>query len=75
MLASPPEMPSSQGIRSPPRALGPLRCGEVMDQDLNQMTRAELIDEVKWLRQGIRAHRDCETNAKLGINPFMRRSS
>jgi hypothetical protein len=29
-----------------------------MDEDLNGMTRAELIDEVKKLRQGIREHRD-----------------
>jgi hypothetical protein len=29
-----------------------------MDEDLNQMTRRELIDEVKKLRQGIRQHRD-----------------
>ena len=29
-----------------------------MDQDLDQMTREELIDEVKKLRQGIRQHRD-----------------
>jgi hypothetical protein len=29
-----------------------------MDEDLDQMTRAELIEEVKRLRQGIRQHRD-----------------
>lgn len=29
-----------------------------MDEDLQQMTREELIDEVKKLRQGIRRHRD-----------------
>jgi len=29
-----------------------------MDQDLEQMTRDELIDEVKKLRLGIRQHRD-----------------
>jgi hypothetical protein len=30
-----------------------------MDEDLNQMTREELIEEVRKLRQGIRQHRDC----------------
>jgi hypothetical protein len=30
-----------------------------MDEDLERMTREELIDEAKRLRQGIRAHRDC----------------
>ena len=29
-----------------------------MDEDLNELTREQLIDEVKKLRVGIRAHRD-----------------
>lgn len=29
-----------------------------MDEDLEQMTREELINEVKKLRQGVRRHRD-----------------
>ncbi len=29
-----------------------------MDQDLDQMTREQLVAEVKKLRQGIRRHRD-----------------
>jgi len=29
-----------------------------MDDDLNQMSREQLVAEVKKLRQGIRAHRD-----------------
>ena len=29
-----------------------------MDEDLQQMSRAELIDKVRKLREGIRAHRD-----------------
>ncbi|MGE5297285.1 MAG: hypothetical protein ACM3VT_20875 [Solirubrobacterales bacterium] len=29
-----------------------------MDEDLDRMTREELIEEVKKLRQGIRRHRD-----------------
>lgn len=30
-----------------------------MDEDLDQMSRHEMIAEVKKLRRGIRAHRDC----------------
>lgn len=30
-----------------------------MDNDLKQMNREELIEEVKNLRNGIRRHRDC----------------
>ncbi|MCE8016536.1 hypothetical protein HOP62_10690 [Halomonas sp. MCCC 1A17488] len=30
-----------------------------MDEDLERMTREELIEEAKRLRQGIREHRDC----------------
>jgi hypothetical protein len=29
-----------------------------MDEDVQEMTREELVDEVKRLRQGIREHRD-----------------
>lgn len=29
-----------------------------MDEDLDQLTREELIEEVRTLRQGIRLHRD-----------------
>jgi len=29
-----------------------------MDQDLNEMTREELVEEVRRLRNGIRTHRD-----------------
>jgi len=32
--------------------------GDIMDEDLDRMTREELIEEVKKLRQGIRRHRD-----------------
>jgi hypothetical protein len=32
--------------------------GGAMDEDLDQMSREELIAEVKKLRQGIRRHRD-----------------
>src|SRR4051794_12884791 len=35
------------------------RCsGGAMDQDLELMTHAQLVDEVRRLRNGIRAHRD-----------------
>ena len=30
-----------------------------MDEDLDQMTRKQLVEEVKKLRTGIRLHRDC----------------
>ena len=30
-----------------------------MDEDLDQMTRKQLVEEVKKLRTGIRRHRDC----------------
>ncbi|MCH4564801.1 hypothetical protein MKP05_17015 [Halomonas sp. EGI 63088] len=30
-----------------------------MDEDLTEMTREELLNEVKKLRQAIREHRDC----------------
>jgi hypothetical protein len=29
-----------------------------MDEDLDQMSREELVEEIKKLRQGIRKHRD-----------------
>jgi hypothetical protein len=35
-----------------------LRGDDAMDTDLDQMTREQLIAEVKKLRQGIREHRD-----------------
>lgn len=31
-----------------------------MDEDLKEMSREELIDECRRLRQGIREHRDCK---------------
>ncbi|MEW5769407.1 MAG: hypothetical protein AB1831_03495 [Pseudomonadota bacterium] len=30
-----------------------------MDDDIDEMSREQLIDEIKRLRAGIRAHRDC----------------
>jgi len=30
-----------------------------MDEDLNDMSREELIEEIRKLRKGIREHRDC----------------
>jgi hypothetical protein len=30
-----------------------------MDEDVEQMSREQLVAEVKRLRQGIRQHRDC----------------
>lgn len=34
------------------------RLPRLMDDDLNALTREQLLDEVKRLRAGIRAHRD-----------------
>jgi hypothetical protein len=40
-----------------------------MDNDLNQMTREELIAEVKKLRQGIRNHRDSDRHELCWHHP------
>jgi hypothetical protein len=42
-----------------------------MDEDLNQMTREELIDEVKKLRHGIRQHRDSSLHALCWHHPAL----
>ena len=42
-----------------------------MDEDLNQMTREELIDEVKKLRQGIRKHRDSSRHELCWHHPSL----
>jgi hypothetical protein len=42
-----------------------------MDEDLNEMTRAELIDEVKKLRQAIRQHRDCSRHELCWHHPAL----
>src|SRR6185436_3033535 len=46
--------PSAEGQEND----GELRYPERMDDDLESMTRRDLIAEVKKLRQGIRTHRD-----------------
>ena len=40
-----------------------------MDTDLEQMSREQLIEEVKKLRQGIRAHRDSSLHALCWHHP------
>jgi hypothetical protein len=40
-----------------------------MDDDLHQMTRDALIDEVKKLRQGIRRHRDSSAHELCWHHP------
>jgi hypothetical protein len=40
-----------------------------MDQDLEQLTREELIEEIKKLRAGIRAHRDSNKNELCWHHP------
>jgi hypothetical protein len=42
-----------------------------MDTDLDQMTREELLTEVKKLRQGIRAHRDSSRHALCWHHPAL----
>ena len=42
-----------------------------MDTDLDQMTREELLTEVKKLRQGIRTHRDSSRHALCWHHPAL----
>jgi hypothetical protein len=42
-----------------------------MDEDLNQMTREELIDEVTKLRQALRQHRDSSRHELCWHQPAM----
>ena len=42
-----------------------------MDEDLDRMSREELIAEVKKLRQGVRAHRDSTGNELCWHHPAL----
>ena len=42
-----------------------------MDEDLEEMTRAELLDEARRLRQGIREHRDSSMHALCWHHPAL----
>ena len=42
-----------------------------MDTDLDQMTREELVAEVKKLRQGIREHRDSNRHELCWHHPLL----
>lgn len=42
-----------------------------MDQDLEQMSRDDLLQEVKKLRQGIREHRDSSMHALCWHHPAL----
>jgi hypothetical protein len=42
-----------------------------MDEDLEQMSREQLIDEVKVLRHGIRQHRDSSTHELCWHHPAL----
>ena len=42
-----------------------------MDEDLDEMTRENLIDEVKKLRQGIRQHRDSSLHELCWHHPAL----
>lgn len=44
---------------------------EVMDDDLDRMTRAQLVGEVRKLRQGIRAHRDASLHELCWHHPAL----
>lgn len=42
-----------------------------MDEDLEEMTRTELLDEARKLRQGIREHRDSSMHALCWHHPAL----
>jgi hypothetical protein len=42
-----------------------------MDEDLNEMTREELVAEIKKLRQGIRQHRDTNRHELCWHHPAL----
>lgn len=42
-----------------------------MDDDLDQMPREQLIDEVRKLRRGIREHRDCSRHDLCWHHPAL----
>ena len=42
-----------------------------MDEDLERMTREQLIEEAKRLRQGIREHRDCSRHDLCWHHPAL----
>jgi hypothetical protein len=42
-----------------------------MDEDLSRLTREQLIDEVKKLRQGIREHRDASGHELCWHHPAL----
>lgn len=42
-----------------------------MDEDLEQMSREQLVDEVQKLRQGIRQHRDSERHELCWHHPAL----
>lgn len=45
--------------------------GTLMDEDLSQKTREELIAEIKGLRQGIRQHRDSSRHELCWHHPSL----
>jgi hypothetical protein len=42
-----------------------------MDDDLDRMTREDLVAEVKKLRQGVRTHRDCSGHQLCWHHPAL----
>ena len=51
--------------------VGKCRGEKFMDEDLDKMTRENLIDEVKKLRQGIRQHRDSSQHELCWHHPAL----
>jgi hypothetical protein len=45
--------------------------GQMIDEDLAEMTRAQLIEEVKKLRRGIREHRDSSLHELCWHHPAL----
>jgi hypothetical protein len=43
----------------------------VMDEDLNEMTREDLVSEVKKLREGVRRHRDSSLHELCWHHPAL----
>jgi len=63
---------SAVQARNQPLNLLDAFCGnDVMDTDLDQMTREDLLAEVKKLREGIREHRDSNRHELCWHHPSL----
>jgi hypothetical protein len=61
------------GVYSWPKTVFWRLIGDAMDEDLAQLTRDELIAEVKKLCSGIRTHRDSTTHELCWHHPQLRK--